>query len=302
LRLTAGVSLPVSRYSDPSAKADVMRKALEQVRSMPDVESAGIADSLPTDGADSARLSIKTDSSVAMLDETWFLSVGPEFFSTLKIPMLAGRPFRETDVREAPPVAIVNQTFAKQYFPGTNPIDSRLAFADSPTTWREIVGVVSDFRQRNPEEDLRPLVYLPAPIPWEAPVTIAVFCVFVIFRFPIAVLIGAASFAFASPIAIAAFLQHPAVTVWIGKVGETCIVSMRGVKPGCETSVPGSNGRLVTDLTDRDPAFDQSTPRGLKVCDNKIRIAKRADRRIGDSATDLNRTAGARGSELHDTE
>jgi len=159
--LTAGVSLPVPRYSDPLAKADVMRKALEQVRSMPRVESAGIVDSLPMDGADSARLSIKRASSVAMLDETWFLSVGTGYFSTLKIPMLAGRPFQETDVRETPPVAIVNQTFANQYFSGTTPIGSRLAFADSPTTWREIVGVVSDFRQRNPEEDLRPLVYLP---------------------------------------------------------------------------------------------------------------------------------------------
>ena len=159
--LTATVSLPVSRYADPPAKAGVMRKALEQVRSMPSVESAGIVDSLPMDGADSVRLIIKTDSSVAMLDETWLLSVSPDYFSTLKVPMLAGRPFRDTDVREVAQVAIVNQTFAKQYFSGTNPIGHHLAFADAPATWREIVGVVSDFRQRNPEEDLRPLVYLP---------------------------------------------------------------------------------------------------------------------------------------------
>jgi len=159
--LTATVSLPVSRYADPSAKARVMHQALEQLRSMPSVESAGIVDSLPMDGADSARLSIKTDSSVAMLDETWFLSVSPDYFSTLKVPMLAGRPFQDTDVREAAPLAIVNQTFAKQYFSGTNSIGSHLALASASTTWREIVGVVSDFRQRNPEEDLRPLVYLP---------------------------------------------------------------------------------------------------------------------------------------------
>src|SRR6266704_198344 len=75
--------------------------------------------------------------------------------------MLAGRPFRDTDVREAAQAAIVNQTFAKQYFSGTNPVGHHLASADAPATWREIVGVVSDFRQRNPEEDLRPLVYLP---------------------------------------------------------------------------------------------------------------------------------------------
>ena len=159
--LTATVSLPVSRYADPPSKAGVMRKALEQMRAMPGVESASIVDSLPMDGADSARLSIKTDSSVAMLDETWFLSVSPDYFSTLKVPMLAGRPFQDTDVREAAPLAIVNQTFAKQYFSGTNSIGSHLALASASTTWREIVGVVSDFRQRNPEEDLRPLVYLP---------------------------------------------------------------------------------------------------------------------------------------------
>jgi len=75
--------------------------------------------------------------------------------------MFAGRSFQEGDSQESSTVAIVNQTFAKQYFPGTSPIGYHLAFADSPAAWREIVGVVSDFRQRNPEEDLRPLAYFP---------------------------------------------------------------------------------------------------------------------------------------------
>jgi hypothetical protein len=58
-------------------------------------------------------------------------------------------------------VAIVNETFAKQFFPGANPVGYHVAFADSSAIWREIVGVVKDFRQRNPEEDLRPLAYFP---------------------------------------------------------------------------------------------------------------------------------------------
>jgi putative ABC transport system permease protein len=91
----------------------------------------------------------------------FLVSVGPEYFSTLKVAMLAGRPFQERDGRESGPFAIVNQTFAKTYFEGANPIGYHIAFADSPTTWREIVGIVSDFRQRNPEEDLRPLAYFP---------------------------------------------------------------------------------------------------------------------------------------------
>jgi putative ABC transport system permease protein len=162
--LTATIRLPAMRYTAPSDRARLMRDAVERMRLMPGVESAGIADSLPMEGADAARLRIEIPAPKATLaeDEIWFVSVGPEYFSTLKIPMLAGRSFRETDSHEGSLVAIVNQTFAKQYFPGTNPIGYRLAFADSPTTWREIVGVVSDFRQRNPEEDLRPLAYFPA--------------------------------------------------------------------------------------------------------------------------------------------
>ena len=161
--LTATVSMPVSRYSEPSAKALLMHQAVERAHAMPAVESVGIVDSLPMDGADSARLSVETPSSKPVLidEEIYFVSVSHEYFSSLKIPILRGRSFRETDTREASPVAIVNRTFAKTYFPGTDPLRCHLAFADSPTTWREVVGIVSDFRQRNPEEDLRPMVYLP---------------------------------------------------------------------------------------------------------------------------------------------
>src|SRR5260370_32254541 len=102
------------------------------------------------EGAESARLLIEvTAPKSPSQDEIWFVSVGPEYFSTLRVPMLAGRPFQERDVQDGSPVAIVNETLAKQYFSETNPIGYHLAFADSPTNWREIVGIVSDFRQRN---------------------------------------------------------------------------------------------------------------------------------------------------------
>jgi hypothetical protein len=75
--------------------------------------------------------------------------------------MLTGRAFRDSDTRASSPVAIVNETFAKQFFPGASPVGYRIAMAGSPPIWQEIVGVISDFRQRNPEEDLRPLAYFP---------------------------------------------------------------------------------------------------------------------------------------------
>jgi predicted permease len=159
--LTATVSLPVPHYADLASKARVMKAAVEQVRAMPGVESAGIVDSLPMDGADGEGLKIETPGAKTVEEETWFLSVGPEYFSALRIPMLAGRAFGERDDQSGGPVAIVNQTFAKTYFAGGNPVGYHVAFSSTPATWREIVGVVSDFKQRNPEEDLRPLVYLP---------------------------------------------------------------------------------------------------------------------------------------------
>src|SRR5260370_1256860 len=115
------------------------------------------------EGAESDRLRMEVPSTEALSEEqeTYFVSVSPVYFSTLEVAMLAGRPFQERDGQEGDPVAIVNQTFAKTYFQGANPIGYHLAFADSPKTWREIVGIVSDFRQRNPEEDLRPLAYFP---------------------------------------------------------------------------------------------------------------------------------------------
>jgi predicted permease len=159
--LTATLRLPL-HYTAPPDRARLMRNAEERLRLIPGVESVGIVDSLPMEGADASRL--KIESPIAKTppaeDEIWFVSVGPDYFSTLRVPMSSGRAFRETDGQGANPVAIVNQTFARQFFPGTNPIGYHLAFADSPT-WREIVGVVSDFRQRNPEEDLRPLAYFP---------------------------------------------------------------------------------------------------------------------------------------------
>jgi putative ABC transport system permease protein len=163
--LTATIRLSPSRYANPLERLLLMRSALDRIRLLPSVEAAGIVDSLPMEGADALPLRIQPPSTnpraSPIEQETWFVSVSPEYFSTLKVPLLAGRPFHDSDADDSPPVVIINQTFAKQYFPGVNPIGYHVAVADPAAQWREIVGVVSDFHQRNPEEDSRPLVYFP---------------------------------------------------------------------------------------------------------------------------------------------
>jgi hypothetical protein len=70
------------------------------------------------------------------------------------------------------------------------------------------------------------------------------------------------------------FLQHPAIAIWIGELGEAGVIPVRGVEPGCETSVPGIDGYLVPDLTDFDPTFEWAVPRSLDVGDDEIDFAK----------------------------
>jgi len=161
--LTATLKLPPSRYTEPSARARLIREAVERARTIPGVDSAGVTDSLPMYGADSAQFKIESPSpkAVRTQEELYFVTVSPGYFDTLKVPMLSGRSIQETDSHTSSAVAIVNETFVKQYFPRASPVGHHIAFADSPASWIEIVGVVSDFSQRNPEEDSRPLAYFP---------------------------------------------------------------------------------------------------------------------------------------------
>ncbi len=161
--LTATIQLPSSRYANPVDRLRLMQSALDRLRLVPSVESVGIADSLLMSGADRSHFLIQGASpqEAPVEDEVSFLSVGDAYFSTLHVPVLAGREFRDANREATAPVVIVNRTFANIYFRGSSPIGHHVASAGSPTIKREIIGVVSDFRQRNPEEDLRPIVYFP---------------------------------------------------------------------------------------------------------------------------------------------
>ena len=176
--LTVTTRFPSSRDNSGLDRARLMQSALDRLRLMPSVEFVGLTNSLPMSGADGAHFRIESlvPHVAPIEDEIWFLSVSDGYFSTLHVPLLAGRPFRESDRDLAAPVAIVNQTFAKQYFHDASPVGSFVAFAGTPASKREIVGVVSDFRQRNPEEDLRPLIYFPIaqtlPPAWSAAIRV----------------------------------------------------------------------------------------------------------------------------------
>jgi putative ABC transport system permease protein len=90
----------------------------------------------------------------------YFLNVSPDWLDVMKIPLLDGRDFRPSDV--SPGVAIVNQAFAKEYFPRVSPIGR--SFARGKDRF-EVIGVAADARYRNLREGMTPTAYIPLRYP-----------------------------------------------------------------------------------------------------------------------------------------
>jgi predicted permease len=91
--------------------------------------------------------------------------VGPDFFSTLGVPVLAGRDFADSDTAASPPVGIINEQFAKRFFPHQNPLGHTIG-TDNGRYQMTVVGVVRDHKYRSIDEEPIPMAwYMYAQIP-----------------------------------------------------------------------------------------------------------------------------------------
>jgi predicted permease len=86
--------------------------------------------------------------------------VGPRFFETMGIPLLAGRAVQSGDTAAAPKVAIINQTFAREYFGGKLPVGRRFHWQGGKD-WIEVVGVVGDIKFSSVRDEPPPVAYIP---------------------------------------------------------------------------------------------------------------------------------------------
>jgi predicted permease len=91
---------------------------------------------------------------------TYYLRTGENFWETMEIPLLAGRAFTKQDDARAPKVAVVNQSFAKEFFPNESPIGKRFTFDTKKPDEYEIVGLVKDAKYRRQRDDAPPTTYL----------------------------------------------------------------------------------------------------------------------------------------------
>jgi putative ABC transport system permease protein len=171
--LTFVVGLPSVNYPERK-QAQFFKDLTTRLQAVPGVRSASSVMPLPLSG-NRYGISFQIDGRpVAKGDEPSadFFAITDGYFKTMEIPMLQGREFTERDGFEAAPVIIVNQAFARKYFPNEDPVGKRIkpgiSTGETDSMMREIVGVVADVRNRNLTSDLRPGYFVPeAQIPFD---------------------------------------------------------------------------------------------------------------------------------------
>jgi putative ABC transport system permease protein len=136
--------------------------AVDRVRALPGVAEAAFSDAVPLTmhGGSSSGLSARIGANPTSVHVEYAQShVGPGYFATLGIRLLAGREFQPADARDAARVAIVNEAFARRYYEGRSLIGQRLRFEEGPEL--EVVGVVANSKHRTLGEEQRAALYLP---------------------------------------------------------------------------------------------------------------------------------------------
>ncbi|HEV8141133.1 MAG TPA: ABC transporter permease [Pyrinomonadaceae bacterium] len=184
--LTMSVPLPQAKYPTPRTVddprdppgLDFYEQLLRRVQSLPGVRAATAATILPLGAGESwgKFLSIegRTETALDRVPLVRFALVSPDYFQTFGVAVRSGRPFANEDRGNSQPVAIINETLAKRFFPNENPIGKTIFMgppenlrppeertAANRAERRTIVGVVSDVKGGSLNRPVSPLVYAP---------------------------------------------------------------------------------------------------------------------------------------------
>jgi putative ABC transport system permease protein len=161
--LTLRVTLPQRSYPDANAQHLFYDRVFEGLSALPQVTSVGGTSFLPLAGVGPGTSFWRADAPQPPPNERPVVDarpVTPGYFKAIGIPMLAGRDVSAADHRDAAPVAVINETFARQIYPGDNPIGRRFILNLGNDQPHEIVGVVGDVKLTTVEGDIRPTAYI----------------------------------------------------------------------------------------------------------------------------------------------
>ena len=159
--VTVRTLLPFSKYGAQARRGEFYRRVLDDVLALPGVTAAAYTSYLPMTMRGGVWDVVVPGRSTppGVVENASSRFITPSYFRAIGIPVIAGRPFDESDAAQAQPVAIVSESFVRSYLDGRDPLGRTFAFG--PAGQRTIVGVVGDVRVRGLEQGSEPQVYLP---------------------------------------------------------------------------------------------------------------------------------------------
>jgi predicted permease len=157
---TVTFHLTLDGHYKPQQAADFYRNLMSKLEALPGVQAAGAVNVLPLSNSESIGMILVDGYPNNSFQQTEFRKITPGYFAAMGIPLIAGRTFNEGDAAQGGNT-IINQTFAKVYFPNRNPIGGRIS-GDSRAkleNWGTVIGVVADVRHMSLEEQPQPQTY-----------------------------------------------------------------------------------------------------------------------------------------------
>jgi putative ABC transport system permease protein len=157
------MTLPKSRYPQPTQQAEFYRRLVESVQTLPGVQSAGVSSFLPLAGALRYVYFCPEGMICQGLGKDPVIAVrqiSSDYLQTMRIPLLRGRVFNEQDIAGVKPVVIINQTVAQKYFPAQDAVGKHLANSRDKIEM-EIVGIVGDVKFTGLNTPYIPEMYMP---------------------------------------------------------------------------------------------------------------------------------------------
>lgn len=166
--LTMDISLPTVKYAKAEQQIAFFDNILRRVSTVPGVRSAAISAALPLSWKRLTPILAEGQTDLPLPQRPFvdIEAVSPQWFQTLRVPLRAGRTFTDADNAQAPKVVLVNETFARQYWPNQNPIGKHVVVGRWPTP-AEVIGEAADIKNKGLDQPTQPQLYLAFPqLPW----------------------------------------------------------------------------------------------------------------------------------------
>ncbi len=162
--LSMNVSLPTVKYGKPQQQIEFFDEVLRRVSALPGVRSAAISAALPLSWKRITPMLPEGQAEVP-LSQRPFLdieAVSPQWLETMRVPLRAGRDFTAADNAQSHKVAIVNETFARRFWPNENPLGKTIVVGRGPDP-SEVIGVSADVKNKGLAQETQAQIYVPFP-------------------------------------------------------------------------------------------------------------------------------------------